>query len=169
MALVLSFYFCVMRQEENNTKRKKLWSTNFWKCYKILVYCQIIWYIKLANLKMINKLKQLSVGNLWIPFNVFFQGCFCTLSSLFVVYQHFHGILCLFSRTLNLIFFISWRLITSQHFSGFCHTLTWISHGVTCIPPPPPPSPPNSSGFSQCTRSERLSHASHLGWWSVSL
>ena len=27
--------------------------------------------------------------------------------------------------------FISWRLITSQHFSGFCHTLTWISHGVT--------------------------------------
>ena len=32
-----------------------------------------------------------------------------------------------------LFFFISWRLITS-HFSGFCHTLTWISHGVTCIP-----------------------------------
>ena len=26
--------------------------------------------------------------------------------------------------------FISWRLITSQHCSGFCHTLTWISHGV---------------------------------------
>ena len=32
--------------------------------------------------------------------------------------------------------FISWRLITSQHCSGFCHTLTWISHGVTCIPHP---------------------------------
>ena len=28
--------------------------------------------------------------------------------------------------------FISWRLITSQRCSGFCHTLTWISHGVTC-------------------------------------
>ena len=26
--------------------------------------------------------------------------------------------------------FISRRLITSQHCSGFCHTLTWISHGV---------------------------------------
>ena len=25
--------------------------------------------------------------------------------------------------------FISWRLITSQHCSGFGHTLTWISHG----------------------------------------
>ena len=36
--------------------------------------------------------------------------------------------------------FISWRLITSQHCSGFCHTLTWISHGVTCIPHPEPPS-----------------------------
>ena len=36
--------------------------------------------------------------------------------------------------------FISWRLITSQHFSGFCHTLTWISHGVTCIPHPNHPS-----------------------------
>ena len=36
--------------------------------------------------------------------------------------------------------FISWRLITSQHWSGFCHTLTWISHGVTCIPNPDPPS-----------------------------
>ena len=32
--------------------------------------------------------------------------------------------------------FISSRLITSQHFSGFCHTLTWISHGVTFIPHP---------------------------------
>ena len=35
--------------------------------------------------------------------------------------------------------FISWRLITSQHCSGFCHTLTWISHGVTCNPHPDPP------------------------------
>ena len=44
----------------------------------------------------------------------------------------------------NLIFFsfifISWRLITSQHFSGFWHTLTWISHGVPCITHSDPPS-----------------------------
>ena len=32
--------------------------------------------------------------------------------------------------------FISWRLITLQHCSRFCHTLTWISHGFTCIPHP---------------------------------
>ena len=30
--------------------------------------------------------------------------------------------------------------------------------------PLPPPSPPAPSRFSQCTRSERLSHASNLGW-----
>ena len=36
--------------------------------------------------------------------------------------------------------FISWRLITLHYCSGFCHTLTWISHGVTCIPHPDPPS-----------------------------
>ena len=36
-------------------------------------------------------------------------------------------------------FFISWRLITLQYCSGFCHTLTWISHGYTCIPHPNPP------------------------------
>ena len=34
--------------------------------------------------------------------------------------------------------FISWRLITLQYYSGFCHTLTWISHRFTCIPHPDP-------------------------------
>ena len=37
----------------------------------------------------------------------------------------------------------------------FCHTLTWIRHGCTCVPhpepPPPPPSPSHPSGSSQCT------------------
>ena len=36
--------------------------------------------------------------------------------------------------------FISWRLITLQYCSGFCHTLTWISHGFTCVSHPIPPS-----------------------------
>ena len=68
--------------------------------------------------------------------------------------------------------FISWRLITSQYCSGFCHTLTWISHGFTCIPHPDHPSshplPSHSSGSSQCTSPEPLSHAFNLGWWYVS-
>ena len=56
--------------------------------------------------------------------------------------------------------FISWRLITLQHCSGFCHTLKWISHGFTCIPHPGPPSHlplypiplglPSAPGLSTC-------------------
>ena len=68
--------------------------------------------------------------------------------------------------------FISWRLIPLQYCSGFCQTLTWISHGFTCVPhpdpPPQPPSPLHPSGSSQCTSAEHLSHALNLGWWSVS-
>ena len=37
------------------------------------------------------------------------------------------------------IIFISWRIITLQYCSGFCHTLTWISHGFTCVPHPETP------------------------------
>ena len=55
----------------------------------------------------------------------------------------------LLKLTLNALFrddfffpfiFISWRLITLQYCSGFCHRLTWISHGFTCVPHPDPPS-----------------------------
>ena len=35
-------------------------------------------------------------------------------------------------------FFFNWRLITLQYCGGFCHTLTWISHGCTCVPHPEP-------------------------------
>ena len=47
---------------------------------------------------------------------------------------------CRLQTECSLFFFISWRLITSQHFSGLCHILTWISHGVTRISHPNPPS-----------------------------
>ena len=47
---------------------------------------------------------------------------------------------CLFIFLFFPFIFISWRLITLQYCSGFCHTLTWTSHGFTCIPHPDPPS-----------------------------
>ena len=54
-----------------------------------------------------------------------------------------------------LINYFSWRLITLQYCGGFCHTLTWISHGCTCFPHPEPPfphpSPSHPSGSSQST------------------
>ena len=78
----------------------------------------------------------------------------------------------LFYFFFNFYFFISWRLITLQYCSGFCHKLKWISHGFTCVPHPDPPShftlQHDPSGSSQCTRPEHMSHASNLGWQSVS-
>ena len=44
----------------------------------------------------------------------------------------------------------------------------WIYMYSPSWSPLPPPSPPDPSGSSQCTRPEHLSHASNLGWWSVS-
>ena len=44
----------------------------------------------------------------------------------------------------------------------------WVYMCSPSLSPLPPPSPPTPSRSSQCTRSERLSHASNLGWWSVS-
>ena len=35
---------------------------------------------------------------------------------------------------LNLFVYFNRRLITFQYCSGFCHTLTWFSHGYICIP-----------------------------------
>ena len=55
------------------------------------------------------------------------------------------GLVChlLFTFFFSFIF-ISWRLITLQYCSGFCHTLTWISHGFTCVPHPIPPGLPSA-------------------------
>ena len=44
----------------------------------------------------------------------------------------------------------------------------WIYMYSPSQSPLPPPSPSDPSGSSQCTRYEHLSHASNLGWWSVS-
>ena len=69
------------------------------------------------------------------------------------------------------LFFISWRLITLQYCSGFCHTLTWISHGLHEFPILIlllPPSLSHHPGSSQWTIPEHLYHASNLGWWSLS-
>ena len=81
-------------------------------------------------------------------FNVHLSLHFFWLMTLLAVYFMFF------------FFLISWKLITLQYCSGFCHTLTWISHGYTCIPHPNPPSHlplhpiplglPSAPGLSTC-------------------
>ena len=60
----------------------------------------------------------------------------CNLSFSFTCDRAWDGLLIFFFS----LIFISWRLITLQYCSGFCHTLTWISHGFTCVPHPDAPS-----------------------------
>ena len=71
-----------------------------------------------------------------------------------------------------LFIFISWRLITLQYCSDFCHTFTWISHEFTVSPilnsPSTSLSTPSLWVILVNTRPEHLSHASNLGWRSVS-
>ena len=49
--------------------------------------------------------------------------------------------------------YCNWRLITSQYCGGFGHTLTWLSHGCTCVSPSSTPLP-SPSGLSQGTSFE---------------
>ena len=66
---------------------------------------------------------------------------------------------------------ISWRLITLQYCSGFCHidmNQPWIYMCSPSRSPLPPPSLSHPSGSSQCTSPKHLSHASNLDWQSVS-
>ena len=71
----------------------------------------------------------------------------------------------------KLIYF-NWRITTSQYRNGFCHTLTWIGHGCTCLPDPEPTShlPPRRipQGCPSALALSALFHASNLDWWSIS-
>ena len=79
----------------------------------------------------------------------------CYLSVLYItvcIFWHLSFCCLIFRKSLspniiNHVFFLiyfSWRPITLQYCGGFCHTLTWISHGCTCVshPEPPPTSLP---------------------------
>ena len=72
----------------------------------------------------------------------------------------------------NLCIYFNWRLITLQYCSGFCHTLTWICHGCTCVPHPEPlshlPPHPIPLGHPSAPALSTLSHAWNLDWQSIS-
>ena len=72
----------------------------------------------------------------------------------------------------SIFFNFNWRLITLQHCGGFCHTITWISHGCTCVPPPEPPSHhaphPIPQDCPSAPALSALSHASNLDLRSLS-
>ena len=74
-----------------------------------------------------------------------------------------------------MFFFHLFLLVEANYFTILLWFLPYIDMNQPWIymyspsrSPLPPPSPPDPSGSSQCTSPEHLSHASNLGWWSVS-
>ena len=63
-------------------------------------------------------------------------------------------------------------LITLQYCGGFCHTLTLISHGCTCVPHPEAtshlPPHPIPQGCPSALALSALFHALNLDWGSLS-
>ena len=89
----------------------------------------------------------------WLHFNfdnLCFPSVFCT------------GSPCLLLVFFFLFFYLQWIL------SYIEIKQPWVYMCSPSRSPLPPPSPPEPSRSSQCTRSKRLSHASNLGWWSLS-
>ena len=82
-----------------------------------------------------------------------------------------HFIFILFIYIFKFIYF-NWRLITLQYCRFFCHTLTWISHGCTCVPHPEAPShlPPHpiTQGWPSALSLSALSYASNPDWRPIS-
>ena len=75
----------------------------------------------------------------------------------------------LFFKVINLFYL---EANTLQYYSGFSHTLTWISHRCTCVPHPEPP--PNLPPYPIPQRHPStlalsiLTHALIIDWWSIS-
>ena len=76
---------------------------------------------------------------------LFLEGNFGRLEVFQKLNLHMHYLVYSYNSSIKevcLLFpfiYISWRLITLKYCSGFCHTLLWISHGLTCAPHPVPP------------------------------
>ena len=76
----------------------------------------------------------------------------------------------LISSFFKKLIYFNWRLITLQYCSVFCHPLTWINHGCTCVPHPELPSHLSPhlipQGHSSAPALNTLSHASgHQSHW----
>ena len=96
----------------------------------------IFFYLFIDNLHFSYKLShQIFCPFCLKAFGLFCCYCYYLLHLLTLVYPMYYKYFLFFFPFI----FISWRLITLQYCSGFCHTLTWISHGFTCVPQPDPP------------------------------
>ena len=94
----------------------------------------VYWYLIVM---VYNFLMTYDVNHVFIClFGIFFDEVavaiyFCFFNQIIFLLFWFKKCFCLLYIFFSFIF--SWRLITLQYCSGFCHTLTWISHGFTAV------------------------------------
>ena len=73
---------------------------------------------------------------------------------------------------LSSFIYFYWRPIILQYCGGFCHILTWISHGCTCTSlswtPLPLPSSSHPLGYPSAQALSGLLHASNMDWSGTS-
>ena len=128
---------------------------NFWQLMSSLWKAICLWAVCFATFKAI---KMLSIIN---PYRILFsQQGHCTLEKWS---ERNYGYFFLFNLFLEAYYFtiLYW----------FCHTLTWVHHGCTCVPHPEPHFylPPYliPQGHPSAPALSTLYHASNLDWRST--
>ena len=142
--------------------------------YNIIPQCIYICIYYLYNiiLYLYNYINVFAVWNAFIDRNcLYFLGFLCFVFPQSRIAACISVLLCHLIFLFFLFFFIYFYQLEANYFTTFQWVLSYIdmnqpwSHMYSPSRSPlPPPSPPDSSGSSQCTRPEHLSHASNLGW-----
>ena len=102
------------------------------------------------------------------------QWCYLTISSLLFDYFFLvkSGTVFIFYLFILTGCELLYNIVVFVFFFFFCHTLTWISRGCTCVPhaehPSHLPPYPISQGHPSASALSTLSHSSNLDWRSVS-
>ena len=97
-----------------------------------------------------------------------FKNSFKYQKNLKTYFLHFWYEWCLFFFFHLFLLVGGWLLHNiSVGFVIHGHELAMELHVFRILIPPPTSLSPDSSGSSQCTSPEHLSHVSHLDWWSV--
>ena len=110
------------------------WCTPFPIWNQSVVPCPVLTVASWLAYKFLKR--QVRWSGIHISFRIFHISCDPHSQRLGIVNKaeiYIFLELCCFFFFFFPFIFISWRLITLQYCSGFCHTLTWVSHGFTCV------------------------------------
>ena len=161
MANCIFFFFCnenkeamyLVEKRKLHTQRRRMWASSEVRGTQQVCWSPLILFLPLwmgGGLLIKGGLFiELRWGLYWISFHQSPVLPICLLKSLYIccksccllsfhllVQHHMWKVIQQSSASyafFKLIFNFNWRLITLQYCGGICHTLTWISHGCTCV------------------------------------